>query len=90
MSNAESLVSEWLALFQSLFVKYMDGNVKTASEDPSHPMPHVEQPGYPQPWLDVVAEQTGERYAVPEHGSSLKQAGGRRGGRTRPFKAKGM
>ena len=130
--NAEKLVSTWLSFFQELFVKYMDGNVKTPSSSPvpkvrpsrvtcdpgpiglrdvssrrrctrslgpertgGLPVLHirlslrarsldalilppdvlvplaarhtqVEQPGYPQAFLDVVAKETGDRYRVPE------------------------
>jgi hypothetical protein len=95
VENAERLVATWRGFFGELFVRFMDGNVKTASTDPNRPMPkvrrllldglvhglrsqtgcsswvlicvrQVQQPGYPQPWLDVVASQTGDRFLVPE------------------------
>lgn len=62
-----------------------DGNVKTRSTDPARPTPHVEQPGYPQAWVDTVAKETGDRYAVPVAGKGRLQ-----GVEARPFKAKGV
>jgi hypothetical protein len=68
-----------------------DGNVKSASSDPAKPMimPHVEQPGYPPQWREVVAEETGDRYAMPEE-ASLQSTSKRRGAGAGRFKAKGM
>lgn len=64
--NAEDLVTEWLAFFGQLFVKYMDGNVKTVpAEGSSQLLPTVAQPGYPLAWTDRVAQETGDRYKVP-------------------------
>jgi hypothetical protein len=45
----------------------------------------VEQPGYPQAWVDTVAKETGDRYAVPVARKGMLQ-----GVEARPFKAKGM
>jgi hypothetical protein len=64
VSTAQALVSDWLTFFGQLFVKYMDGNVK--SPPPAGALlPTVEQPGYKQPWYDLVVKETGDRYVVP-------------------------
>ena len=61
---AEALVKRWLGFFQQLFVKYMDGNVKT-QEDAAQPLPAVSQPGYSLGWRDRIVAETGDRFRVP-------------------------
>ncbi|MDA3944929.1 MAG: C69 family dipeptidase [Bacteroidetes bacterium] len=46
-------------LYQELFMKFMDGNVKT--RNPGHQNPHVEQPGYSEQFLRKVVEETGDK-----------------------------
>lgn len=64
VGNAEDLVAEWRNFFGELFVKYMDGNIKT-KEDPAALLPTVTQPGYCMEWRDRVVEETGDRFQVP-------------------------
>lgn len=64
VDNAEDLVAEWRIFFGELFVKYMDGNVKT-KEDPQQLLPTVKQPGYSMEWRDRVVRETGDRFRVP-------------------------
>ena len=61
---AEALVKRWLGFFGQLFVKYMDGNVKT-QEDPAQLLPTVNQPGYSLAWRDRIVAETGDRFRVP-------------------------
>eukprot|EP00823_Brevimastigomonas_motovehiculus_P007989 TRINITY_DN716_c0_g1_i1.p1 TRINITY_DN716_c0_g1~~TRINITY_DN716_c0_g1_i1.p1 ORF type:complete len:556 (+),score=127.12 TRINITY_DN716_c0_g1_i1:23-1690(+) len=63
--TGDQLTTDWLAYWQQLFVKYMDGNVKT--KNPGHRVPIVKQPGYPQVWLDRIATETGDHYKAPKH-----------------------
>lgn len=66
VQNAQDLVATWLKFFQELFVKYMDGNVKTMNpHDPAQLLPTVTQPGYPLEWRNRIVEETGDRYKVP-------------------------
>lgn len=46
-------------LYQELFMKYMDGNVKT--RNPGFQNPHVEFPGYSEQFLRKVVEETGDK-----------------------------
>jgi len=53
-------VDKWKELYQFLFIKYVDGNVKT--KVPGQRNPHVEQPGYGDEWLKRIVKETGDRY----------------------------
>jgi hypothetical protein len=46
-------------------VRFVDGSVKTPSQDPSRTAPTVDGPGYPAPWLQRIVDETGGRYKVP-------------------------
>ena len=57
-------VSTWKDFYRFMFVKYVDGNVKTATEIPAgynRMTPKVEQPGYPEKWLRAIVEDAGEK-----------------------------
>ena len=65
------LVKQRKVLFQNLFMKYMDGNVKTTDDDfrfktdPDTPdIPALTQPGYGQDWQDDVAKKTGDKLKI--------------------------
>ncbi|MBQ2097795.1 MAG: dipeptidase, partial [Bacteroidales bacterium] len=65
------LVKQRKVLFQNLFMKYMDGNVKTTDDDfrfktdPDTPdIPALTQPGYGQDWQDDVARKTGDKLKI--------------------------
>lgn len=67
-STAEKLVSDWHDFYKYLFVKYMDGNVKTPQAVPAgykYYAPNVEQPGYDEKWKRAVVKDAGEKLAVP-------------------------
>lgn len=54
----------WKQLYQNLFVKFMDGNIKTKVElkqGYKYIAPKVEQPGYGAEWYKRVATETGEK-----------------------------
>lgn len=51
-------------LYRELFMKFMDGNVKT--RNPGFQNPHVEQPGYSDQFLRKVVEDTGDKLKVIE------------------------
>ena len=68
-SNAEAkrLCIEWKKFYQYLFVKYMDGNVKTARRIPEgykYYSPKVEQPKYSEEFYRAIIEQTGDKLKV--------------------------
>jgi dipeptidase len=47
------------SLYQQLFMKYMDGNVKT--KVPGQQNPAVKHPGYSEPFLRKIVEETGDK-----------------------------
>ena len=59
--RGNDLVSEWLQLYQELFMKFRDGST------PRNEVHGVEvTAGYAQDWYDRVAKDTGDRYLMPE------------------------
>jgi dipeptidase len=60
-------VMDWKKFYGYLFTRYMDGNIKTAQEVPEgyiYYSPKVEQPGYPEWFLRMIVEQTGDKLKV--------------------------
>ncbi len=51
-------------LYQELFMKYMDGNVKT--RNPGHQNPNVKFPGYSEKFLRKIVEDTGDKLKAIE------------------------
>jgi dipeptidase len=70
-SVAEKTFTRWKKLYQDLFVKYMDGNVKTAVEVPEgykYIAPKLEQPGYSAEKYKLIIEETGDKFKVKGSG----------------------
>lgn len=57
--NADELVYFWKKFYQYLFMKYMDGNVKTEIKGKLNPK--VVQPGYGEEWLRRIVKDNGEK-----------------------------
>ena len=59
-------MKDWFLFFGELFVKYRDGYVTSAA--PEVPVCGCETTSleYPSEWYDRIAEDTGDRYIVPE------------------------
>ena len=69
VNTANTLVQEWKDFYHYLFVKYMDGNVKTARPVPEgykYYAPKVEQPRYSDDFYRVIIERTGDKLKVIE------------------------
>ena len=65
--EAMKLCADWKKFYQYLFVKYMDGNVKTARAVPEgykYYAPKVEQPKYSDDFYKAIIEQTGDKLKV--------------------------
>ena len=65
--EAKRLCTEWKRFYQYLFVKYMDGNVKTARRIPDgykYYGPKVEQPKYSEEFYRAIIQQTGDKLKV--------------------------
>jgi dipeptidase len=59
-----STVSQWKELYQFLFTKYMDGNVKVKQPIPKnykYVVPKVSQPGYSEEWNRVIVKSAGDK-----------------------------
>lgn len=66
-SAATNLCADWKMFYRYLFVKYMDGNVKTAQKKPEgykYYAPKVEQPKYSDDFYKAIIEQTGDKLKV--------------------------
>ena len=60
-------VLDWKKFYGYLFTRYMDGNIKTDVPVPDgyiYHAPKVEQPGYPEWFLRMIVEQTGDKLKV--------------------------
>lgn len=67
VNNGNSSVMEWKKFYGYLFTRFMDGNIKTTVEVPEgyiYHAPKVEQPGYPEWFLNRIVEQTGDKLKV--------------------------
>ena len=62
VNNANNLVYQWKDFYHYLFMKYMDGNVKTPN--PGHLNPHLSQPGYGEDFYRRIVKDTGEKLLV--------------------------
>lgn len=66
-SVGERTFKVWKGLYQYLFMKYMDGNVKTAVDVPEgykYIAPGLEQPGYSPEKYRMIIEETGDQFKV--------------------------
>ncbi len=62
-SQADMVTYAWKDFYKYLFMKYMDGNVKTAN--PGHQNPNMAQPGYGDKWYKRIADETGDKLKMP-------------------------
>lgn len=63
----ERVFKRWEKLYAYLFMKYMDGNVKTKREVPKgykYATPELKQPGYSKEFYRQIATQTGDKLKV--------------------------
>jgi len=57
----------WKDFYHYLFIKYSDGNIKSARPVPEgyqYIAPKLEQPGYGDDWYRLIIEKTGDRFKV--------------------------
>ena len=72
VNAGNNTVMDWKKFYGYLFTRYMDGNIKTVQDVPEgyiYYTPKVEQPGYPDWYLRMIVEQTGDKLKVigPAH-----------------------
>ena len=68
LAQAKNTFTSWKTLYQDLFVKYMDGNIKTVV--PGKRDPKVSQPGYGEDWYRQIVKESGDKLRVigaPSH-----------------------
>ena len=66
-SVGADVFNTWKNLYQYLFVKYMDGNIKTARDVPEgykYYTPKVSQPGYGEDKYRMIIDETGNQFKV--------------------------
>lgn len=52
----------WKEFYKHLFMKYMDGNIKTPN--PGQQNPNLSQPGYGEEWYRKIVDETGDQFKV--------------------------
>jgi hypothetical protein len=62
VNQGQATFRAWKELYRSLFVTYMDGNIKTKVAGQMNPK--VMQPGYGAAWYRKVSDATGEKLKV--------------------------
>jgi len=50
----------WKKLYAFLFTTFMDGNIKTKTDNKT--LPKVKQPGYGEDWYKMIVKQTGDKF----------------------------
>lgn len=66
-SQGDYVVYTWKDFYKYLFMKYMDGNIKTPRDVPEgykYYTPKVWQPGYGEDWYRLIVEKTGDKFKV--------------------------
>lgn len=69
VNAGNDLAKTWSDFYKQLFIKYMDGNVKTPTQKPDNYKyfaPKVEWPGYDERWYRDVVNETGDKLKVTE------------------------
>jgi len=70
VNTANTLVKEWKEFYQYLFMKYVDGNIKTARPVPEgykYYAPKREHPRYSDEFYRVIIEKTGDQFKAVEY-----------------------
>ncbi len=68
-SMASKTFKTWKNLYHFLFMKYMDGNIKTAKPLPKgykFVNPTLKQPGYGEEWYKLIIDKTGDKFLEPQ------------------------
>jgi dipeptidase len=62
VNQGQNTFFAWKQLYRTLFVKYVDGNIK--AKVPNQWLPALKQPGYSEGWYKEVARQAGDKLKV--------------------------
>ena len=63
-TEADKITYAWKDFYQYLFMKYMDGNIKTAVVGEQNPK--VKQPGYSKEFLRIIVKDHGDKLKMPK------------------------
>ena len=69
VKSGNNTVKQWKELYQFLFTKYVDGNVKEKVPVPAgykFHVPKLNQPGYGDEWNRIIVKNTGDQFREPE------------------------
>jgi dipeptidase len=69
VKSGNNTVKRWKELYNYLFTKYVDGNVKEKAEVPKnykYHVPKLTQPGYGDEWYRTIVKNTGDKFKEPE------------------------
>eukprot|EP00935_MAST-01C_sp_MAST-1C-sp1_P002329 g2329.t1 len=64
-TTAYQAVTDRLAFWKQLFVKYVDGEVTVADKSNQVCECEKQSPGYRQSWLERIVKETGDHYRIP-------------------------
>ncbi|MFO7940922.1 MAG: dipeptidase, partial [Bacteroidales bacterium] len=68
-TQGQNVLRAYQNLYKHLFVKFLDGNIKTPREVPEgykYINPNIEYPGYTEEWYKMIIKETGDKFKVPE------------------------
>jgi len=71
--TGDKLLKDWFTFFGELFVKYRDGFITTAAANVPVCGCNTQSLGYQDQWYDRIADDTGDRYVVPEDALTMNQ-----------------
>jgi dipeptidase len=60
--TGDGVTYQWKEFYKYLFMKYMDGNLKTPN--PGQQNPNVKFPGYGEEWYRKIVKETGDQFKV--------------------------
>jgi dipeptidase len=69
LKSGNNTFKQWKDLYATLFVKFVDGNVKEKVAVPKnykYHNPKISQPGYSEEWYRMVVKNTGDKFKEPE------------------------
>jgi dipeptidase len=69
VKSGNNTFRQWKDLYASLFVKFVDGNVKEKVDVPKnykYHVPKLTQPGYSEDWYRIIVKNTGDKFKEPE------------------------
>jgi dipeptidase len=79
VAAGDTTTTQWLQFWQYLFVKYVDGYIKTPSPSSSNGF-DIATPGYGTGWYKRIVSDTGDKYRIPN--TTKRSSDSSNGGKT--------